>query len=175
MGIRWPGSLFVGYTRRPLARCQPPDTRSASSRRRATCRFAKPQQIHHPWVFFARPRYHTLAHPKILFIAEDICSTLARTCDFVQLRALRLTERPMTMGSCVDEGLDLWGAALNHLALSAAGGLAPNSLLLAVHPVRRYLTVMHARRRGRHRMNQLGPAIHTDTTARHISLEPVRH
>lgn len=28
MGIRWPGSLFVGYTRRPLARCQPPDTHS---------------------------------------------------------------------------------------------------------------------------------------------------
>ena len=79
---------------------------SAKSRRRATYRFAKPQLIYNQWVFFANPRYRTLAHPKIRLITRKACSTFARTFDFVRVAGpLGLTQWPMASSFGLDEAL----------------------------------------------------------------------
>lgn len=57
--IRWSRSLFTGHPHPPMAHCPPPDTHlyvPATSRLRATYRFANPQLICSQWVFFANPR-----------------------------------------------------------------------------------------------------------------------
>ena len=83
-------SLLVGrpHSPRPAARFRAhvPYV-SAKSRRRATYRFVKPQLIWSQWVFFASPRYRTLAQPKIRLITKNACSTFARTFDFVRFRS----------------------------------------------------------------------------------------
>lgn len=55
--------------------------------RRATYRFANPRMTKIQWVFFTRPRYRTLDHPRIRLITKNICLTLARTFDFGQFLA----------------------------------------------------------------------------------------
>ena len=75
--VRWPPASLWAHIRYV----------STKRRRRARYRFANPQLIYNQWVFFASPRYRTLAHPKIRLITKNACSTLARTGDFVRLQA----------------------------------------------------------------------------------------
>ena len=58
-------------------------------------RLARPQVSHRRCVFFANPRYRTLAKPNTRLITPIVCSTLARTPDFV--RFLPLLGRVLTV------------------------------------------------------------------------------
>ena len=76
--------------------------------------------------------------------------------------ALRLTQGPMAMGFGLDEALGIGSVVPDHVALPAVGRIAPHAGLLSMQQLRQHLAVMHIRRRGRHRMDQFGPAVHPD-------------
>jgi hypothetical protein len=50
--------------------------------------------------------------------------------------ALPFTQRPMPMSFGLDEARGLWGVLLNDLTLSAVGGIALYSPLIAVQEIR---------------------------------------
>lgn len=90
MGIRWSENLVVGSPHRLIAHGPLPDTCPLCPRQESpTChvQIPQPQPINGQWVFFASPRYRTLAHPKIRLIAKNACSTFARTFDVVRFQA----------------------------------------------------------------------------------------
>jgi len=68
----------------------------------------------------------------------------------------------MPMGLGLDETGGLGRVVLNHVALAAIGGIPPDPRLLAMEQFRQHLAVMYVRRRRRHRMDQLRPAVHAD-------------
>jgi hypothetical protein len=72
-------------------------------------RFAKPQLIWSQLVFFASPRYLTLAQPKIRLITKNACSTFARTFDLVWflVRSDSLSGRWQCVSSPVKETLPM--------------------------------------------------------------------
>jgi hypothetical protein len=57
----------------------------------------------------------------------------------------------------LDEVPSAGGMVTDHGALPAVGGVAPHPRLLPMKQVGQHLAVMHIRRRGRQRMDQLGP------------------
>jgi hypothetical protein len=67
-------------------------------------RLANPQLIWSQWVFFANPRYRTLAQPKIRLITKNACSTFARTLDFIRFfaRSVSLNGRCLLLGINVE-------------------------------------------------------------------------
>ncbi len=102
------------------------------------------------------PPKDPLNHQEHMF---DFCADfrLRSTAD-----ALQLAQGPMAMGFRLDEALGTGGVVPDHVALPAVGGIAPPPRLLPMQQVRQHLAVMHIRRRGCHRMDQLGPAVHPE-------------
>ena len=76
--------------------------------------------------------------------------------------SLLLTQRPMAMGFRLHGALGLGRVLTNDVALSTVGGIAPHPCPLAMQQLRSHLTVMHIRRRGCDRMNQLRLAVHVN-------------
>ena len=157
--------LCQGGARRPLAHCPHAHTRALRPRQQAP---PSPVQTRHaaddeePIGILCQPAVPHFGPP------EDPLDHQEHLFDFgVDVRlgavagALRLAQGPMAMGVRLDEVLGIGSVLTNHVALPAVGRVAPHAGLLPMQQVGQHLAVRHIRRRGRDRMDQCGPTVHS--------------
>lgn len=78
----------------------------------------------------------------------------------------------MSIGFSLDEARGTGSVLPDHVTLPTIGRVAPLAGLLSMQQVRQHLAVMYICRRGRDRMNQLGPAVYSNMGL-HAEVPPV--